>query len=164
MSFMVWFLLLAINYMCLFSLNSLILGLCILVCSFSISLLISIYSLSWYSLIFFIVYIGGLLVLFLYISSLNFNPIFYVSKISAINNILLKLNMLFFFLLVLTQITWNFNGFFFQNTEINNFSFNLFNDVEILFLINVGLLLLIVLWVITKLSFRNRSALRPFFS
>nr|BBO00508.1 NADH dehydrogenase subunit 6 [Planocera multitentaculata] len=164
MSFLVWFFLLAINYMCLFSLNSLILGLFILLCSFSISLLISIYSLSWYSLIFFIVYIGGLLVLFLYISSLNFNPIFYVSKISQINNILLKLNLLFFFLLVLTQITWNFNGFFFNNTEINNFSFNLFNDVEILFLINVGLLLLIVLWVITKLSFRNRSALRPFFT
>nr|BBO00496.1 NADH dehydrogenase subunit 6 [Planocera reticulata] len=164
MSFLIWFLLLAINYMCLFSLNSLILGLFILLCSFSISLLISIYSLSWYSLIFFIVYIGGLLVLFLYISSLNFNPIFYISKISQINNILLKLNLLFFFLLVLTQITWNFNGFLWNNTEINNFSFNLFNDVEILFLINVGLLLLIVLWVITKLSFRNRSALRPFFT
>nr|BEU28622.1 NADH dehydrogenase subunit 6 [Planocera cf. pellucida MK-2019C]BEU28634.1 NADH dehydrogenase subunit 6 [Planocera cf. pellucida MK-2019C]BEU28646.1 NADH dehydrogenase subunit 6 [Planocera cf. pellucida MK-2019C] len=164
MSFMVWFLLLGINYMCLFSLNSLILGLFILLCSFCVSLLISIYSLSWYSLIFFLVYIGGLLVLFIYISSLNFNPIFYISKLSALNNILLKLNILFFFLFVLTQITWNFNGFFWNNSETNNFSFNLFNDVEILFLINVGVLLLIVLWVITKLSFRNRSALRPFFS
>nr|AVP74425.1 NADH dehydrogenase subunit 6 [Imogine stellae] len=152
-----------VNYICLFSLNSLVLGILILVGSFLISLLVSIYSLSWYSLIFFIVYIGGLLVLFIYISSLNFNPVFYFSRISGFGNIFLKLNILFFLLVSLTQITWNFNSFSWNNVDNNNFSFNLFNEVEVIFLINVGILLLIVLWVITKLSFQNRSALRPFF-
>nr|AVP74419.1 NADH dehydrogenase subunit 6 [Imogine fafai] len=164
MSCILWFSLMLINYLCLFSLNSLVLGLLILFCSFFISLLISIYSLSWYSLIFFIVYIGGLLVLFIYISSLNFNPVFYFSRTGGFLNILLKINVVFFLVISLTQITWNFNGFFWTELDTNNFSFNLFNEVEILFLINVGLVLLVVLWVITKLSFRNRSALRPFFS
>uniref|UniRef100_A0A343VVJ3 NADH dehydrogenase subunit 6 n=1 Tax=Crassiplana albatrossi TaxID=1879299 RepID=A0A343VVJ3_9PLAT len=163
MSTVIWFSLLLINYLCLFSLNSLILGFFILGCSFFISLLISVYSLSWYALIFFLVYIGGLLVLFIYISSLNFNPVFYFSNISVLNNILFKSNILLLLIFILTQITWNFNVFGWNNLDTNSFSFNLFNEVEILFLINIGFLLLIVLWVITKLSFRNRSALRPFF-
>nr|AVP74397.1 NADH dehydrogenase subunit 6 [Discocelis tigrina]AVP74404.1 NADH dehydrogenase subunit 6 [Discocelis tigrina] len=159
----IWFLLLVVNYFCLLSLNSLILGIFIFICSLCVSLLISIYSLSWYSLIFFLVYIGGLLVLFIYISSLNFNPVFYFSKLSPLANILLKANIFFFLFFIITQITWNFSTISWSNSDMNNFSLNLFNETEVLFLINVGILLLIVLWVITKLSFRNRSALRPFF-
>jgi len=163
MSFVIWFSLLLIKYICLFSLNSLILGILILLGRFSIRLLIRVYCLSWYGLIFFIVYIGGLLVLFIYISSLKFNPVFYFSKIRSTRKILLKLNVLFFLILRLTQITWNFKGFSWKKKDINKFRFKLFKEVEVLFLINVGVVLLIVLWVITKLSFRNRRALRPFF-
>lgn len=152
-----------INYLCLFSLNSLVLGLLILFCRFFISLLISIYSLSWYSLIFFIVYIGGLLVLFIYISSLKFKPVFYFSRTGGFLKILLKIKVVFFLVISLTQITWNFKGFFWTELDTKKFRFKLFKEVEILFLIKVGLVLLVVLWVITKLSFRNRSALRPFF-
>ena len=161
---MVWFLLILVKYICLFSLNSLILGILILSCRFCIRVLIRIYSLSWYSLIFFIVYIGGLLVLFIYISSLKFNPVFYFSRVKGVRKLFLKLKIIFLFFFRLTQITWNFKGLFWRNIDYKKYSLNLFKEVEILFLIKVGLVLLVVLWVITKLSFRNRRALRPFFS
>nr|YP_009434217.1 NADH dehydrogenase subunit 6 [Planocera reticulata]ARS43749.1 NADH dehydrogenase subunit 6 [Planocera reticulata] len=164
MSFCIWFFLLIGNYFCLFSLNSFILGLFILVCSFFVSFLISIYSLSWYSLIFFLVYIGGLLVLFIYISSLNFNPVFYFSNMNVFSKIFFKINVLFFLFFCFIQVTWNFNVFSWNSSlDSNNFSLNLFNEVEVIFLISIGFLLLLVLWVITKLSFRNRGALRPFY-
>ena len=163
MSLFFWFSLLLVNYFCLFSLNSLILGIFILGCRFFVRILVRFYSLSWYSLIFFIVYIGGLLVLFIYISSLKFKPVFKIPKVNSTTNLMLKGNVLFLFLLCITQITWNFKAFRWNEKEIKNFRFNLFKEVEVLFLIKVGFLLLVVLWVITKLSFRNRRALRPFF-
>lgn len=163
MSRYIWFFLLVIKYLCLLSLKSLVLGLFIFVCRLCIRLLIRIYSLSWYSLIFFLVYIGGLLVLFIYISSLNFNPVFYLSKMRPFLKLLLKVNLFLLFFFVITEVHWKFKRAEWERSDINNFRLNLFRETEFLFLIKVGALLLVVLWVITKLSFRNRGALRPFF-
>ena len=164
MAWTFWLILLISNYLVLFSLKSIVLGLFLLINSFFIRLLITTYSIRWYSLIFFLVYIGGLLVLFIYISSLKFNPTFYFSKVSITAQILLKSKLLLLMVFSLTQITWNFKGVKWSKSEFNNFSLKLFKEKEILFLINIGILLLIVLWVITKLSFRNRGALRPVFN
>ena len=153
-----------IKYLCLFSLKSIILGIFLLSCSFTIRVLITVHLLSWYSLIFFLVYIGGLLVLFIYISSLKFNPAFYFSKTKIIGNKLMKINILLCLFVVFTKITWNFKVFGWENLESNNYRLNLFKEKERIFLINVGVLLLLVLWIITKLSFRNRGALRPYFN
>lgn len=156
-----WFLLLIAKYLCLFSLKSILLGVFLFLCRFSIRILIRIYCLSWYSLIFFLVYIGGLLVLFIYISSLNYNPAFYSLEVKPIRKILLKVKGLLILLFRVIQIRWKFKSGFFKNQDTNNFSLNLFNEKELIFLVNVGLLLLLVLWVITKLSFLRRGALRP---
>ena len=164
MSVLLWFLLFFIKYFCLFSLNSLILGVSLLIGSLSISLLIRRHMMSWYSLIFFLVYVGGLLVLFIYVSSLNFNPVFYLPEKKSLSGWFSKLKIGFILFLTLTQITWNFKGYFWNpSLDTKNFSLNLFKEFEILFLIKVGLLLLLVLWVITKLSFEKKGALRPFF-
>jgi NADH-ubiquinone oxidoreductase chain 6 len=163
MSIVFWLLLFLAKYLCLFSLKSIILGIFLFFCRFSIRILLSIYLSSWYSLIFFLIYIGGLLVLFIYISSLKFNPIFKAPSINLGIKILAKLNILFLLYIALREITWNFKGFYWKKVDNNIYSHKLFRDREMLFLINIGFLLLIVLWVITKLSFRNRGALRPFF-
>lgn len=163
MSITFWLLLLVVKFRCIFSLKSLFLGVLILVCRFCIRMLIRIYCLAWYSLIFFIVYIGGLLVLFIYISSLKFKPVFYLSFNSPLLKLLSKLKILFLCVVRLTQITWNLKSFYWGGLDINKFRFGLFNNVEIIFLIKVGIILLVVLWVITKLSFRKRRALRPFY-
>lgn len=149
--------------MCLLSVKSLVLGIFIFLCRLIVRLLISIYSLSWYSLIFFLVYVGGLLVLFIYISSLKFNPVFYVSKMNPTLKFLLKANVFYVFYFRTAKVYWKFTGMRWIARGRNNFSLSLFNNIEVIFLIKVGILLLVVLWVITKLSFRNRGALRPFF-
>lgn len=163
MSSYIWFMLLAANYLCLLSLKSLVLGLFIFICRLCVRFLISIYSLSWYSLIFFLVYIGGLLVLFIYVSSLKFKPVFYFSKMRTGTNIMLKAKIFFFLFCRITRVYWKFNEIGWGGRDLKKFSLNIFNWVEVLFLIKVGVLLLVVLWVITKLSFRNRRALRPFY-
>lgn len=163
MSSILWLLLLASIYLALFSLKSIVLGLFLLVNRFVISLLIAVYSIRWYSLLFFLIYIGGLLVLFIYISSLKFNPTFYFNKMNRFRQILLKTNIILLWVFSLTQITWNFKRIQWDSKDFNKYRLNLFKDKEVFFLIKVGALLLIVLWVVTKLSFRNRGALRPLF-
>ena len=163
MSSIFWIGLIIAKYLSLFSLKSIVLGLTLLINRFFIRLLAATYLIRWYSLLFFLIYIGGLLVLFIYISSLKFKPTFYSSKDRPITKILLKLNILLFCLIPLTQITWNFKTIRWDKSEFKKFRLNLFKEKEIFFLICIGMLLLIVLWVITKLSFRKRGALRPVF-
>lgn len=163
MSSIFWLCLLAVKYLSLFSLKSIVLGLFLLINRFLIRVLIGVYSITWFSLLFFLIYIGGLLVLFIYISSLKFNPTFYFNKVRRFRQVLLKSNIILLWVFSLTQITWNFKGLGWDEGEFNKFRLNLFNEKEVFFLIKVGVLLLIVLWVITKLSFRNRRALRPLF-
>lgn len=163
MSAPLWFIFFLAKYLCLFSLKSIVLGIFLLTCRFSVSVLIRVYSISWYSLIFFLVYIGGLLVLFIYISSLKFKPVFYFSDINFISKSFLKANIIIMLLLALTQVTWKLHRFSWERLDENNFRLKLFKESEIIFLINIGLLLLAVLWVIAKLSFRSRGALRPLY-
>ena len=163
MSRIFWFLMFVRKYLCLFSLKSIILGLCLLGCSFSVSLLVRFHSLSWYGLIFFIVYVGGLLVLFIYISSLKFNPVFHFSKKNPVFKVVAKLKMMALFYLTASKVIWNHSSLTWGRFDENKFRLNLFNENEVIFLINVGVLLLFVLWIITKLTFRRRGALRPVF-
>ena len=163
MSVIFWATLLVIKYFCLFSVKSISLGIFLLLKRFRVRLLISIHSIRWYGLLFFLIYVGGLLVLFVYISSLKFNPTFHLKNIKNRSQRLLKVKALVLVGVSLTQITWNFKGPGWAGLEYSKFSLKLFKECEILFLVNVGLLLLIVLWIITKLSFQSRGALRPFF-
>lgn len=164
MSLILWCTLFILKYLCLFSLKSIVLGIFLLTCRFSISILIRIHLLSWYSLIFFLVYIGGLLVLFIYISSLKFNPAFYFTNTRVLSNSLMKIKVVLCIIIILSQVTWKFRRYGWGKFEKNNYRLNLFNERERIFLINVGVLLLLVLWIITKLSFRKRGALRPYFN
>lgn len=163
MSYIFWCVLLFRKYACLFSLKSIMLGIALLGCRFSIRLLISRHTIRWYGLIFFLVYVGGLLVLFIYISSLNFKPVFFFSKIKSWVRFFVKGNLIFLVCLVGTNLDWNYFLFSWSDLDQNNFSLNLFNESELFFLVNVGVLLLLVLWIITKLTFRRRGALRPVF-
>lgn len=164
MSRIFWLLIFFSKYACLFSLKSIILGLCLLRCSFSVRLLISSHCLRWYGLIFFLVYVGGLLVLFIYVSSLNFNPAFIYSENSYLKSLFIKGNLLFLMVFGLMNVKWRFFTISWRGLDKNKFSLNLFKESELFFLVNIGVLLLVVLWIITKLTFRRRGALRPYYS
>nr|YP_009176384.1 NADH dehydrogenase subunit 6 [Prosthiostomum siphunculus]ALI86949.1 NADH dehydrogenase subunit 6 [Prosthiostomum siphunculus] len=163
MSFLSWSLILIFNYLAIYAINTLNLGFLILGLSFSISVIISFCFLSWLSLIFFIIYIGGLLVLFFYLSSLNYNPLLAVSRTSN-NAFLIKLNILFILISSLLYYNFHDNSWSFNNNNANNYSYSLFNEEEVIILILVGIMLLIVLWLVTKLTYTSRGALRPTFN
>lgn len=145
-----------VKYMAIFRLNTLSLGLLMMALSFRISLIIGIECISWFGLIFFIVYIGGLLVLFIYVSSLNYNPVSFVRiKRKKFNFSLL------FLVVVLRFFREKSNYHYFSEKDYKNFRFNLFKGREVLILISIGIVLLLVLWVIGKITFQTRGALRP---
>nr|YP_009176361.1 NADH dehydrogenase subunit 6 [Enchiridium sp. MTA_2015]ALI86926.1 NADH dehydrogenase subunit 6 [Enchiridium sp. MTA_2015] len=158
-----WCLILVINYLTIYSSNSLKLGGLILGLSFSISIMISLSFLSWLSLIFFIIYIGGLLVLFFYLSSLNYNPLFFLVAKSNLNAFLVKVNFLILLMFSFIYYSFSHNIRLFCDNNFNNYSYNLFNEEEFIMLIVVGVMLLLVLWLVTKLTFNTRGALRPTF-
>nr|AVP74411.1 NADH dehydrogenase subunit 6 [Eurylepta cornuta] len=158
-----WGLLLGINYLCMYANNTLKLGGMILILSINISVIVSLNYLSWLSLIFFIIYIGGLLVLFFYLSSLNYNPIFSLSKLSLTSSMLVKINSGLVILLGSLSYTFSEGSFSFITSNFNNFSNSLFNEEEFNSLILVGVMLLLVLWLVTKLTYNTRGALRPTF-
>ena len=148
-----------VNYLVLFSLNTLRVGIFILILRFRIRVFVGLYSISWFSLIFFIIYIGGLLVLFIYVSSLNNKPIFRGKKVDSIK---VKLFAVPFLLLVrCLNIRKVNNSHRFFEGKFKDFRLNLFKKKEILLLFSVGLVLLLVLWVIRKVTFSSRGAFRP---
>lgn len=113
----------------------------------------------WLTYIIFLVFIGGLLILFIYISRLMPNKIFLFSKIKIL---IIK----FFYLIIfifLTNLSFNFsnleinnwldknNFFLYNNTENSYFISNLFNNNEIYLTIAIILYLIIALIITTKI-------------
>lgn len=165
MGFIRWCLILICKYLTIYALNSLKLGILILILSFSISLIIRFSFTSWLSLIFFIIYIGGLLVLFFYLSSLNYKPLFSnIKKKKWLKSFLLKVNILIIFLLSIFYYKYKNKVFRFTSKKNNNYRYNLFNKKEQRFIILIGIVLLLVLWLVTKLTCKTRGALRPTFN
>jgi len=158
-----WRMLLIFNYLCIYSRNTLKLGGMILLIRVRIRILISIKYLSWLSLIFFIIYVGGLLVLFFYLSSLKYNPLFSLNRLDYYRRTIIKVKRVILFGLISLRYTFRSRRFKFLNKNTNNFRTNLFKKEEFQTLILVGVLLLLVLWLVTKLTFNTRGALRPTF-
>lgn len=144
--------------MCIYSVNTLNLGIMILVLSIRISVLIRLYYLSWLSLIFFIIYVGGLLVLFFYLSSLNYNPVF-IQKIHFRNKVIIKINNIILLYLIRLYYFFKINNY----SSARNYRSNLFIMEEFKSIILIGLVLLVLLWLVTKVTLNTRGALRPSF-
>nr|YP_009712041.1 NADH dehydrogenase subunit 6 [Hasora badra]QGG43667.1 NADH dehydrogenase subunit 6 [Hasora badra] len=91
----------------------------LLICMLS-GMLINTY---WFSYILFLTFLGGLLVLFIYVSSIASNELF---KMSFINNLIFLLTMMTIILLSLMNMyNLNWMNLSFNNYELNNF-FNYF--------------------------------------
>nr|YP_010354150.1 NADH dehydrogenase subunit 6 [Valvaribifidum huananense]UOG84815.1 NADH dehydrogenase subunit 6 [Valvaribifidum huananense] len=80
----------------------------------------------WFSYILFLVFLGGLLVLFIYVSSIASNELFYFNIFSKLLNLILML----FFLLMLFIMKFKWNNFIEFNLEMNNFFNMLFFNNE----------------------------------
>lgn len=177
MRMLFWMGLITVTLFSLLAVKPLILGFCILGSALTISLLIRYFCFSWYAFIFFLIYIGGLLVLFFYIASLNSKPVFKIINVfSGVLNVkslyeffsvlFLKLGRkLMFFFIFFSFFCYSWKKIkmrFFKKYKLD-FRKKLFNISEVWFLFLVIFVLLLVLWIITKLTFRSRGALRPFY-
>lgn len=162
--FIGWSLILICNYLAIYALKSLKLGILILILRFSISIMIRLSFLSWLSLIFFIIYIGGLLVLFFYLSSLKYKPLFSgVGKYKKLKSLITKVKILIILGLCLVFYKFKGKNFSFTSKNKKKFRYNLFKKEEAKMIIILGVILLIVLWLVTKLTCKTRGALRPTF-
>nr|YP_010526970.1 NADH dehydrogenase subunit 6 [Rhagastis mongoliana]UXR12307.1 NADH dehydrogenase subunit 6 [Rhagastis mongoliana] len=80
----------------------------------------------WFSYILFLTFLGGLLVLFIYVSSIASNEMFLLSN----NMKIMFIIMLFFFMMIQIMLTKNLNWMnLINNSEMNNFfNFMFFNN------------------------------------
>nr|UEP16616.1 NADH dehydrogenase subunit 6 [Botanophila rubrifrons] len=126
----------------------------------------------WYSYILFLIFIGGMLVLFIYVTSLASNEMFSFSMklmiISFIFFITLMIILMFFdkkFLIMYSNLEINsiinMNSYLMENSISVNKLYNYPNNMMTILLINYLLITLIVIIKITKLY---KGPLRPLFN
>nr|YP_514772.1 NADH dehydrogenase subunit 6 [Watasenia scintillans]AIL50384.1 NADH dehydrogenase subunit 6 [Watasenia scintillans]BAD52103.1 NADH dehydrogenase subunit 6 [Watasenia scintillans]BAE80020.1 NADH dehydrogenase subunit 6 [Watasenia scintillans] len=101
----------SLSSVCLMVIQPLSLGFMLMMLTFCVSALVSMVTFSWYGYLLFLVYIGGLLVMFMYVISLIPNLIFLSSKVS-----------MYFFVIFISFVFMNFFVFKdFISSEMKSF-------------------------------------------
>lgn len=131
--------------------NPIILGIWILVICLIISLLIGLIFFSWYGFIIFLIYIGGILVIFSYFSAIQPNQYYNVSK------------PIYWFLLTLFNLPINLYIGLYDNFSILDWWIScIFYINNIRILIVLGFVLFLALISVVKITFINIGPLRPY--
>nr|YP_010586209.1 NADH dehydrogenase subunit 6 [Goera horni]UZZ43971.1 NADH dehydrogenase subunit 6 [Goera horni] len=118
----------------------------------------------WMSYIMFLIFIGGLLILFIYISSLtpnkiyylNFNKLIFISLISIITFCFFKFQPFIFNL----EMTKFLNLIYLLNQENKNFIFNFYNNNEMYLTFMLINYLMLTLIISTKISNMTMGPMR----
>nr|YP_009054341.1 NADH dehydrogenase subunit 6 [Heliconius pachinus]AIJ02034.1 NADH dehydrogenase subunit 6 [Heliconius pachinus] len=164
MKFFLSNLIMLISFFMFFTNNPLSMGLFILIqtlltCILS-GMMINTY---WFSYILFLIFLGGLLVLFIYVSSIASNELF---KISIFNKILMLLSIIFLFMLSFyfkNNLYWMnlyfndemlnfFNLFLFSNNEYNFNLAKLYNEQTYFLMMMLIIYLFITLIAVVKIT------------
>nr|YP_009378348.1 NADH dehydrogenase subunit 6 [Solemya velesiana]ARH10780.1 NADH dehydrogenase subunit 6 [Solemya velesiana] len=118
---------------------------------------------SWYGYIMFLIYVGGLLVMFSYVAALSPNNFF-----SGVKNLILFISSFFVFLTVF------FSFFFMNNMKLLNLNLENYEYKESItgilicssynvgILIFLGIVLLLALVAVVKICFQQQAPLRPY--
>nr|YP_009170153.1 NADH dehydrogenase subunit 6 [Haemagogus janthinomys]ALE28944.1 NADH dehydrogenase subunit 6 [Haemagogus janthinomys] len=152
--------------------HPLAMGLMLLIQTFLTSLLTGMYVKTfWFSYVLFLIFMGGMLVLFIYVTSLSSNEMFSMSfKLSFLSIIFMMIStfILFFFdkSIIENFINNNEMNLFFNNTlmlenitELNKM-YNFPTNLITLLLINY---LFLTLLVVVKITKKNYGPLRPIY-
>ena len=135
----------------------LFLGSLILLYSLIISAITAIHTSSWFGLILFIIYIGGILVIFAYFAALSPNQIHYTPTLLIIFP---PSTLLFYFLLINAQNKYTTPSFIHLSiTKINSL---LYTQEQAPILIFLVVLLLLALIIVVKITKHTTGPLRPF--
>ena len=131
--------------------NPLIFGIVILLICGCICFITAWFLSAWFSLIFFLVYIGGILVLIFYTLILNRNPSLKIVYLKKVLYLTVIFRLIFVWFLPY--------DYFIGHWEV--MGVELWYGREVKFLVGILSFLLIVLWLISKLKFNSKSAFRP---
>nr|YP_009114172.1 NADH dehydrogenase subunit 6 [Elymnias hypermnestra]AHH92967.1 NADH dehydrogenase subunit 6 [Elymnias hypermnestra] len=126
----------------------------------------------WFSYILFLIFLGGLLVLFMYISSIASNEMFKISFINMFMFFIIFL-ILMMMMMLMNKFNWLnfmfnddmnsfFNLFIFMNKENNMTLFKLYNKQSYLMTIIMIIYLFISLIAVVKITNINFGPLRSF--
>nr|YP_009538434.1 NADH dehydrogenase subunit 6 [Conus betulinus]AYU74159.1 NADH dehydrogenase subunit 6 [Conus betulinus] len=118
---------------------------------------------AWYGYILFLIYVGGLLVMFAYVAALSPNVLF--GGITPLLGFVMffPVSFLFFcFYLFKDSSYMSFQSFFSKFMYLKMYGVELISPYMISVLIGLGVVLLINLIVVAKICYYQQASLRPF--
>uniref|UniRef100_A0AAU8L1G5 NADH dehydrogenase subunit 6 n=1 Tax=Polychaeta sp. TaxID=3061522 RepID=A0AAU8L1G5_9ANNE len=111
---------------------------------------------SWFSFILFLIYIGGLLVMFAYFSAIDPNK-----KINLMSPLFIPILFMTMLLMMSAKLSWSTQLMEFSNQHQYSFPALFFSN-SAMFLIIMMLTLLLILISVVKITNRTQGPLRPF--
>nr|ART64876.1 NADH dehydrogenase subunit 6 [Neritina violacea] len=139
------------------------LGLCIMGISLFWCVLLGLTYSSWFSYVLFLIYVGGLLVMFVYVAALAPNTLF--SSLKSLVGITTISALLFPLILIYTPKDLSF---LYDNLSLEYYSENMKTGIlmisssNISMLIGLGLILLMNLLAVVKVCYYQQGPLRPY--
>nr|YP_010890255.1 NADH dehydrogenase subunit 6 [Conus marmoreus]WJJ70352.1 NADH dehydrogenase subunit 6 [Conus marmoreus] len=139
------------------------LGLVIMVSTLFMCLVSGMTISAWYGYILFLIYVGGLLVMFAYVAALSPNVLF--GSITPLFSLIVFFPMLFMFLYFYYFKDSSYLSFHFLSSKLmylKIYGVELISPYMISVLIGLGTILLINLIVVAKICYYQQASLRPF--
>nr|YP_010350002.1 NADH dehydrogenase subunit 6 [Clithon corona]UOH96872.1 NADH dehydrogenase subunit 6 [Clithon corona] len=139
------------------------LGLCIMGISLFWCVLLGLTYSSWFSYVLFLIYVGGLLVMFVYVAALAPNTLF-----SSLKSLVGVLTTSAFLLILVSSLTPKDLSFLYDNLSLDYYSESIKTGImmvsssNISMLIGLGLILLMNLLAVVKVCYYQQGPLRPY--
>nr|AWH98421.1 NADH dehydrogenase subunit 6 [Conus goudeyi] len=139
------------------------LGLVVMISTLFMCLISGMTTSAWYGYILFLIYVGGLLVMFAYVAALSPNVLF--GGLTPIFSLILffPLFFVFFYFCLLKDSSYlSFQSSFSKLSYLKMYGIELISPYMISILIGLGMILLINLIVVAKICYYQQASLRPF--
>nr|QTT61179.1 NADH dehydrogenase subunit 6 [Tritia ephamilla] len=141
------------------------LGLVIMVSTLLMCFISAIMLSSWYGYILFLIYVGGLLVMFAYVAALSPNVLFGKGTPMLFFMVtILPLSVVFYFLPLIDMSSISYLSIFSEMKFLKIYGIEMVAPQMISILIGLALILLINLIVVVKICYYQQASLRPFSS
>nr|YP_009572204.1 NADH dehydrogenase subunit 6 [Nassarius conoidalis]AND76360.1 NADH dehydrogenase subunit 6 [Nassarius conoidalis] len=141
------------------------LGLVIMISTLLMCFISAVMLSSWYGYILFLIYVGGLLVMFAYVAALSPNVLFGKGTPMLFFSIMiLPLSIIFYFLPLIDVSSIGYLSIFNEMKVLKIYGIEMVAPQMISILIGLAIILLINLIVVVKICYYQQASLRPFSS
>nr|QCQ69452.1 NADH dehydrogenase subunit 6 [Nassarius hepaticus] len=141
------------------------LGLVIMISTLLMCFISAVMLSSWYGYILFLIYVGGLLVMFAYVAALSPNVLFGKGTPMLFFSVMvLPLSIIFYFLPLIDVSSIGYLSIFNDMKVLKIYGIEMVAPQMISILIGLAIILLINLIVVVKICYYQQASLRPFSS